>query len=133
MLAMNSPSVSPQLLRLLLVEDDDLVQRCVRRYLRTSTDLTMARNAEDARELVAERPFDVIVADLSLPDGNGLAVLDDAARRLPAAKLVLYSGFEPPPAASEALRAGRLSAFLRKPEGLTDLVALVRRWSAETT
>lgn len=111
---------------------DDLVQRCVSRCLRTSAALTVARTAKEARELVRGRPFDVIVSDLSLPDGNGLGVLGEAAGFVPAAKLVLYSGFDPPPAVAEALRAGRRSAFLRQPEGFTERLALVRRWASET-
>lgn len=130
---MNSPALPLLRPRVLLVEDDDLVQRCVTRFLRTSAELTVARNAKEARELVRGRPFDVIISDLSLPDGDGLGVLGEAASFVPSAKLVLYSGFDPPPAATAALRAGQLSAFLRKPEGFAELVALVRRWASETS
>lgn len=115
--------------RVLFIEDDDLVRRCVGRALRKSAEVIAVGGAEEARGLLRERPFDLVVSDLTLFDGDGLALLGEAARFLPSAALVLYSGHEPPPAARRALDEGLIAAFLRKPEGLAQLTALVGGWA----
>lgn len=115
--------------RLLLIEDNDLVAQAVGRSLRKAADLTVAVDAGAARALLRERPFDLVVADLLLPDGDGLTLLDEASRLCPGAWLVLFSALGLTADAERALSEGRLSAVLGKPEGFSELIALVRRWA----
>jgi DNA-binding NtrC family response regulator len=122
------PSYVP---RVLFIEDNDLVVQVVGRSLRKVAELTVASDARAARAQLRERAFDLVVADLLLPDGDGLALLGEAASLCPGARLVLFSALGATPDAERALCEGRLSAVLGKPEGLGELVALVRRWAPE--
>ncbi len=116
--------------RLLLVEDDELVRRCLERSLREVAEVCSASGGAGARALLRERSFEFVVSDLSLPDDDGLVLLSEAGALQPRARLVLLSGYEPSPAAREALAEGRLAAALCKPEGILELVRLVRQCEA---
>jgi DNA-binding NtrC family response regulator len=126
--ALMTDSRPPRIPRVLFVEGDELVARAVARSLRKAAELAVAGGAAAARKALGERPFDVVISDLWLPDGDGLALLIEAARLCPGAKLVLYSGVGPTPGTELALCEGRISALLCKPEGLAGLFALVRGW-----
>ncbi|HEU4407772.1 MAG TPA: hypothetical protein VFS43_21080 [Polyangiaceae bacterium] len=116
----------PRLPRVLLVAGDDRVARSLGRALRASAELVMARDARSALGLLAGRRFEVVVAQLALPDGDGLAVLAEAERLCPGAGRALFAWAGPTPEAELALGEGRLAALLCRPEGLVELVALVR-------
>lgn len=87
-------------LRLLLVDDDDLVLRATARMLRRELDILTADSAEAALRLFGEgHVFDVVIADLSLPGLSGVGLLERARRDWPAAcgRLGVLSGREPTP------------------------------------
>ncbi len=74
----------------ILVVDDDLINRLV---LSTSLreqgyDVEMAENGREALEMVCDRPFDVVLLDLVMPELDGFAVLqqmkaDPVQREIP--------------------------------------------------
>lgn len=69
-------------LRLLLVDDDVVDRMAVRRALRSCevhAQITEAESVAQSTALLSERAFDCAVVDFSLPDGDGLEVLDAAA------------------------------------------------------
>jgi DNA-binding response OmpR family regulator len=62
--------------RLLLVEDDSMLVRLVRRVLAPPDyDLEVAGSAEEARQLLGGTPFDALLLDVELPDQSGLELL----------------------------------------------------------
>ncbi|MBL8957006.1 MAG: response regulator [Myxococcaceae bacterium] len=66
-------------LRVLVIDDDRLVSRVVLRVLR-SCQVDLADNARVALELARERPYDVVLCDLSMPDLSGEEVLTQLRR-----------------------------------------------------
>ncbi len=59
--------------RLLLIDDDARLSRMVADYLRGSGfEVETAGSLAQGRECLAGRPFDALVLDLMLPDGDGL-------------------------------------------------------------
>jgi len=69
------------LLRLLLVDDDDVDRMAVRRALRTAeanVEVTEADSVAAAREALGTARFDSVLVDYNLPDGSGRAVLEAA-------------------------------------------------------
>lgn len=125
---MPGPPAAPRLPRVLFIDDDELVGRAVGRLLKGAADLVVVPDATRARALLAAGAFDVVVCDLALPDGNGVSLLEEAGRLCPDARRVLFSALEPPSVLRRALEEERVAAVLAKPEGLADLVALVRGW-----
>lgn len=62
----------------LLVEDDDSFARVVAEMARQcGSSLVRARTVEGARKTAAEQGFDLLLIDITLPDGSGLELLDD--------------------------------------------------------
>jgi DNA-binding response OmpR family regulator len=65
--------------RLLMIEDDRRLAAMVGEYLgRAGFDLTHAEDIASGMALLRDRPIDLIILDLMLPDGDGL----DACRRI---------------------------------------------------
>lgn len=112
--------------RVLFVDDDELMRRCLRRSLQKVAEIFAAGSAEEAHAMLRAMPFDVIVSDYALADGDGLALLTSASSLQPAAKRALLSGHEPTAEVRQALARGLLDAALRKPDGLPELVRIVR-------
>lgn len=112
--------------RVLFVDDDELMRRCLRRSLQEVAEVFAAGSAEEGHALLCVMTFDVVVSDYALADGDGLALLASASRVQPASKRALLSGHEPTVEARQALAQGLLDAVLRKPDGLFELVRIVR-------
>ena len=69
-------------MRFLIVEDDTVLRRVMQDSLgQAGHRVDVAANAAEARHLWRVQPFDAVLLDLNLPDGNGLAVLRDARGR----------------------------------------------------
>jgi DNA-binding NtrC family response regulator len=92
------PPVLPNGLRILFVDDDELVQRAyVRLFPKQS--VLLATNTELAFAEIERSAPDVIVCDLHLPGLDGFQFYEQLARSHPAlaSRLVFVSGLEPPP------------------------------------
>lgn len=63
--------------RILLVEDSDSSIKVVESALSDlGADLTVARTIDEARRATVGKPYDLILLDLLLPDGQGLSLLE---------------------------------------------------------
>ncbi len=118
--------------RILLVEDNDLNRALVRAILNRAPDpairgaeLIEAHNLAQARAVLARTAVDVVLLDVGLPDGNGLALLDDlgTADGVRPAVIALTGGVLPAQRAA-AMTAG-CDAILDKPYATADLLALL--------
>jgi len=110
---------------LLLVEDNfEIVTLWLPHLTRAAFHVDVVITVAAAIAAVLQRPYDVVVLDLKLPDGDGLDVLQMMRRRGIETPVVIQSGHGTYEA---ALNAGGLGAvaFLEKPVGLTTLIARV--------
>lgn len=99
----------------LLVDDDELVARGFGRLLqRRGHEVTMAPSAEDAVVLMAAKRFDVVVSDIMMPGGGGIAMLK-AVRAFDAdLPVILMTGCPSVESAVQAVDSGALK-YLTKP------------------
>jgi DNA-binding NarL/FixJ family response regulator len=67
---------------------------------------------------------DVVLVDLGLPDGDGIALGRTIASELPDTKVIALTALNDPKAVGEALRAG-FSGYLTKDTPLTQFVAMI--------
>lgn len=83
--------------RFLVVEDDDIAERAMRKILTPLGDMVHAPTVRDARRLLGEQAvLHGIFIDLGLPDGSGLDVLTHARHLHPLVPvMVLTGGLEP--------------------------------------
>ena len=106
-------------MRILVAEDESLVAQLIRRVLEGSGDgvETVASCAAAIGRLEAE-PFDLLLLDLHLPDGDGFRVVDRLERTDAPPPVVLITGeqFD-----EDDPRPSRVAGILRKPFDVQDL------------
>ena len=117
---------------ILLIEDEGPNRALARAVLARSTDprvagivLLEAPNLARARDILDSQHIDLVLLDVRLPDGDGLALaaeLRERARNRPI--VVVLSASVLPSEQDAALRSGA-DAFLAKPYHPNELVALV--------
>ena len=105
--------------RILLVDDDGMVARGYGRLLqRKGHQVTLAATAEEAGGMLMARPFDVIVSDIMMPGGGGLAMLRAAHAVEPDLPVILITGCPTVESAVEAVQSGALKYLMKPmPEG----------------
>ena len=64
------------MVRILLVEDDEILLDLISEYLsENGYDVTTSNNAKDALDLAYEQNFDLLILDVKLPKGDGFSLL----------------------------------------------------------
>lgn len=120
----------------LVVDDErsmiDLVDDVVARQINCK--VIGASSIKQAKKILAAQPIDMMVADIGLPDGSGLLLLDTLQQHHPKAGAIVITGAPTIDGAIQAMRHGALD-FVPKPftaQQITDRViaALARRDSA---
>jgi two-component system response regulator AtoC len=102
---------------LLIIEDEELLARELARFFsRQSWDVQVAGTLAEARKLLNEEANEpmVVLADMSLPDGNSLDLLEEARAQRKPVEWVLLTGYGTVPDSVRALQLGALD-FLEKP------------------
>jgi two-component system, OmpR family, KDP operon response regulator KdpE len=119
--------------RVLLVEDDELNRALVRTIFARSADpllrdaqLLEAPSLARARTVLREGPVDVVLLDMGLPDGSGIALAAELKLLGPhdAPTVVAMTGATEPQLGRAALAAG-CAAVVRKPYPMADLRELL--------
>lgn len=115
---------------ILVVEDHHDTARVMSRLLRASGyEAATAGSLREARALCGERSFDLLIVDISLPDGTGTQLLADESACAPA-KGIIVSGHHGD-LQDLAGAGGRMCDYLIKPIAFDDLLKAVRRALAE--
>ncbi len=111
--------------RVLVVEDDPEIVEALRRGLTGhGYDVAVAEAAGEAFANIAQRPPDVILLDLGLPDLDGLEVVR-RVRDAGATPIVVLSARDTEAAKVEALTLGA-DDYLSKPFGMNELLARIQ-------
>lgn len=113
--------------KLLVVDDDPLISRLLQHRLEgPDRVVSTASSIAQARAIVEEERFDLIILDLVLPDGDGRHLLGELAERVSSAAVpvIVLSASDAPGLRTECLSIGA-EAFVTKPfdpDALTHLV-----------
>ncbi|MEK7703925.1 MAG: sigma-54 dependent transcriptional regulator [Myxococcota bacterium] len=100
---------------ILVVDDEVSVQAALRRTLeRVGYEVVTAGTGAQALAVLHERPVDLVLLDLQLPDMSGLVVLARVAELAPAPPVLMVSGAGDIDSAVQAIQRGALD-FLQKP------------------
>ena len=120
----------------LLVEDDLPTLETYREILRKSSlfeSIDGVATLKEARALLAESRYKLVVADGNLPDGDGATLLTEIRATEPDTKLILLTGEDNQARFEQALGAARIDQIILKPatrsEILKGLGALVEAYS----
>jgi DNA-binding NtrC family response regulator len=100
---------------LLLVDDDRHVLESMADWLREQGyRLDVASDRATAIAAVDRKPYDLVLADIRLPDGDGFDILAHCREHHPATTVILLTGYGTVEVAVEAIRAGAFD-LLTKP------------------
>jgi EAL domain-containing protein (putative c-di-GMP-specific phosphodiesterase class I) len=112
--------------RILAVDDDPLVRRCISRILvNAGHEIVPAAHGADALQLASDRAFDVALVDYHLPFLNGLEVLQRLREVQPGCLRILVTGALDLPMIMDAVNRGEVMRVVEKPFESAGLVSAV--------
>jgi len=124
-----SPSTAEMRSRVLIVDDHPMMRYGIVRLIEQEPDLVVCGEAENAsRALAAVRALkpQVILADLTMPGGEGLEFIKDVRSLHPEIAVLVVSMHDEALYAERALRAGA-RGYIMKNEGGEKLVEAIRQ------
>ena len=102
-------------MKLLVVDDSDLIRRAIKRTIEKPYDeIETASNGVEALRIVERFAPDVVTMDISMPEMDGLTCIAGILRKRPDTKIIVISALNDKPTAVEAVRCGA-QGFLLKP------------------
>jgi EAL domain-containing protein (putative c-di-GMP-specific phosphodiesterase class I) len=128
----NPSAKVPRIVRLVVIDDHEIVLRGVVRLLDEELDMTVVGSAmtvEDGILAVRELAPDVVVVDYQLPDGDGASATRVIRAAWPQISVLMLTGSGDDLAAFEAERAG-CAGYVEKTRAPDELVDTVRRVAA---
>jgi DNA-binding NarL/FixJ family response regulator len=114
--------------RVLIVDDDDLMRAGLRSVLSSDDAIDVVGEAGDGRDALYRTRMlkpDVVLMDVQMPDVDGIAATRELLRDFPAVKVVILTTFEQDDYIFGALSAGA-SGFLLKRTRAEDLLAAIQ-------
>jgi DNA-binding response OmpR family regulator len=113
-------------MKVLCIDDDPAILELLTAVLSSEGhEVTTAANGAEALTLVLGREFDLVIADMRLPDLSGAEIIRATKAQAPGLPTLGISALADPAVEAEALDAG-VGRFLRKPFLVADLLSEVR-------
>lgn len=115
-------------MRLLLVDDHEVVRAGLRALLAGIDDMEIVGEAESVAEAIREAARlapDVILMDLRLPDGSGLDACREILSNAPATRILFLTSYADEQAATSTVLAGA-AGYLLKDIGYKALIGAIR-------
>jgi PAS domain S-box-containing protein len=101
--------------RVLVVDDEPSIRETLAEFLADAGyAVASAETVADARRLLAEEPYDVVVTDIILPHASGIQLLRELHATAPHIKVILITGEPTFATAADAVREGAFD-YLPKP------------------
>jgi len=122
------PVTETSVLRVLLVDDHEIVRRGIADLIGTAADLEVVGEAAGVEEALARAPqvnADVAVLDVRMPDGNGIELCRDLKSQLPGLQCLMLTSYADDDALFDAIMAGASGFVLKQVLGL-DLLEAIR-------
>ena len=119
-------------MRILLVDDHEVVREGLRNLLSTHPDIEVAGEAADGSSAIRRVGYDspdVVVLDVRLPDMSGVDACRVILERFPDVKVVMLSAYADEEIITEAIRAGAAGYLVKQLDGsrLVDAVLRIGR------
>lgn len=111
----------------LLVDDEPAIQFGFTKYLEKSGyEVKSSLSIAETRTEMANGRYDIILLDLSLPDGSGLELIGELRQNLPNSSIVVVTGQGDIPGAVQAMQQGA-DNFLTKPVDMNELDVYLKK------
>ena len=122
--------------KILIVDDEPSVLRMLERIIKKiQGECTLASSAEEARGILKEEAFDLILCDIRLPGESGMDLISHIVSGYPETAFIMVSGVDDPDVAEKALEIGAYG-YIIKPfqvnEVIINVSSALRRQGLET-
>ena len=120
-------------LRVLVVDDSDIVRRGICKILQSQADIEVvceAADGADAVRKVREHRPQVVLLDITMPVMNGFEAARRIKHELPSTLILMVSQYDSAPFAREAVAAGA-SGYVVKSNASTELIPALRKTISE--
>src|SRR6266704_2391276 len=114
---------------ILIVDDHPMMRQGLHQLISNEPDLTVCAEAENARqavEAIAAAKPDLVLADITLPDKNGIELIKDLHALHPGLPVLVISMHDESLFAERVLRAGG-RGYIMKQEGGKKLMEAIRQ------
>src|SRR5512146_513018 len=126
-IAANARQAEPNLLNLLIIDDERAIRDGCREVAQTLGFTTyVADNSEHAFRIIETASIDVLLLDLRLPGPGGLEILREVKRRRPETVVVVITGYATVQSAVQAMKHGAYD-YVTKPFNLEEVRLLLER------
>jgi len=118
-----------EIIRILIVDDHAIVREGLKQILSDDENLVVQGEAETAAEairLTREKEFDLVLLDISLPDRNGLELLEALKKSHPKLSILMLSMYRETQYAVRAIKSGA-SGYLNKQSAPDQLVSAIKQ------
>lgn len=115
-------------LRVLIVDDHQVVRQGLKLFLSGEADLEIvgeAGNGAEALQALADRPVDVVLMDLLMPEMDGVAATREVRRLFPDVDVIALTSVLEDRLIHQAIEAGA-SGYLLKDTGASELAECIR-------
>lgn len=117
---------SQQSLNILVVDDNIAAAGMMLMFLESEGyKVDTAENIADARSLAKENSYNIVIGDLTLPDGDGLELMEDLAKSY-GMKGIVVTGLSDEEIVARTKEAG-FTVHLVKPIDLDDLLVAIKQ------
>lgn len=116
---------------ILIVDDSSDVTGALRvLFEETGNDVSVANTIREAVTMATERPVDIMLLDLTLPDGDGLSALTTMRAKAVEPRVTAALTGRAEPEIAKRCEAAGCQAVLVKPVPIGELLKRVREWTA---
>ncbi len=113
--------------KLLIVDDEPLIRESLFEILRIQGySVRIAATAEEALELMAQEPSDIILTDMKLPKMSGIELLEAVKEKYPQTGVILITGYGSIETAVDAMKKGAFD-YITKPINDNEIKLTIRR------
>lgn len=113
--------------RVLVVDDETAITNALELILRESGyEVVTANDLSQATSRLTGSPFDLVITDFCLPDGNGMDLLTSIKRDTPDTEVIMMSGYGSLDTTIEAIKRGAYY-YLEKPPKPAQVLTLAER------
>ncbi len=112
---------------ILLVEDEASSRKGLTQFLQSlDYDVMIASNGKEAYDMFQQETPDLVIADIRMPEMDGITLLEKIKSIAPAAKVILLTAYGSVEDAVKAMKKGAFY-YLTKPVNLEELEFLVKK------
>jgi len=112
--------------QVLVIDDDPSIHDLVTLALRKTADVATSTTASEGLKILEERPFDLLLLDLGLPDIHGLEVLSRLRQGGSRTRVAVITADDTPESLLRAIRENTYE-YLRKPFTMEQIAQLAER------